>query len=143
MQLFQVAIQASHEPCQIFTTTMSFGKEFHSSAPHCIKEKPTCLSLLQIFALLVSANHPFFFHCKSLITVSSYAFCLLYRSVLYHPYSSFSQTVSFPRWCIYLSPFEFYAHTEVISHTFYLLAFLWNYLLNKIAFDWVSGVITI
>lgn len=37
--LFHMAIQASHEPCQIFTTTMSFSKEFHSSAACCIKKK--------------------------------------------------------------------------------------------------------
>lgn len=33
-RLFQVAIQASHEPYQIFTTTVFFSKEFHSSAAH-------------------------------------------------------------------------------------------------------------
>lgn len=72
-RLFQVVIQASHVRHQIFKTTMSFGKEFHNSAAHCIKKKYTCLSLLQTCTLFVSTNHPFF-HCKSLRTVSSSAF---------------------------------------------------------------------
>lgn len=136
-RLFQVAIQASHEPYQIFTTTMFFSKEFHSSAAHCIK-KNTCLSLLQICTLLVSANHFFFFHRKGLRTVSSYAFSLLYTSVYTtntHPFCKlclFHGDVAQPIWILH-------THRSNFIHFLFALPFFeTSYWMNLRLIGWVE-----